>query len=345
MSESMSESINIIVLKFNFYLFVIYILMNTTIVANYFKNKYLKYKYKYLTLKEQNLNHKEHEQIESQTGGNYLLYIDFVRLEINKIPIDIAMNLINQSVRLNRYYHSYSDDKKMITEGISPRTGPIGFNIKEIDTRNYGIDQYESVLIYPILVKLNDLLAKYNVSTIQSGVAYYCDDIEFYDLAKQLPFLQLPFIEFIGNRNTIPIMKKIVNHPLLAKYYTTSNYDIFSDGSLHMRTCIIRPYLSEPIAGQQLQEQVFDFDDTEFWADIQTAVKDVSDENIKLTEITTNDPELDRSKKWYILNKQGQIIDIYERNKEKFNPLNKQMPLSTLDVRYEPKLELFKKKL
>ena len=134
-------------------------------------------------------------------------------------------------------------------------------------------------------------------------------------------------------------MKEIVNHDLLKNYYTTSFSDKMEKGSF-IRTCIIRPYLNDSNL-----EKVNEFDDTPFWNNIETVIQEISDKNIPLPDITTNDPELDRSKNWYILDTQMNFYTIKDKNKDKFNPIVTDMPLTTLEVRYEKNIELFKRKI
>lgn len=264
-----------------------------------------------------------------QYGG--FLYITYSRLEISKLPVALSNGLIYDAIKLNRYYHKYYDlEYKLQEEGVHSALGPPDFVIQKNDYRNYDIDMYETILIYDTIVKLNDLLSKYNIQTIQSGIAYYEDDITF-----SKPYLQLPFIEFVADKDCINIMKEIVNHPSVKDYYVFS-YTCM-DGRI--KSSITRPYLDDN------NNCVTEFDDSVFWDTIVRVATDVSNKNMEKENLTINDPELDIEKDWYILEKQEDFTIHFVKieNKCLLNPLVDGVVLSTLDVRYEPKFNLFKR--
>jgi len=279
-------------------------------------------------------------------GGAFPLYVVMSRLSVSDIKTDdtkekIALKkLVDDAIRLKRYYYEYFDkygnkrtDGKHIASGLSRE------EIKRIDVRNIDINFYESTLIIDELYALQDLLRGYDIKTVQSSISYYNNNCSF-----SLPYFQLPFIEFVGGKKEIPVLKMIVDHDLLKNYYATSfSDDVFPNT---VRVTIMRPYLNE--SGRLIQE----FDDKQFWKDVIQAVKNVVDKIANDSELkktlrefkeNVNDSELDKSKKWYIFDPDGFIVEITD--KTKMNPYFPNIPLSTLNVRYEPNIELFKRKL
>ena len=255
----------------------------------------------------------------NQKGGNFPLYTVYTRLDTSLLKANILVNLIQDSIRLNRYYHSYYDHQgKFQKEGIHSAIGPEGFNMQDFDTQRLGIDQYESTIIYDDLIEINRLLEPLDLKTVQSGISYWESDVEFSD-----PYFQLPWIEFIGKKETIPILKMIVNHPL-ANHYLSST---FTETDGRIRTCLLRNYIDDE------GNQINGIDDSEFWQSIKTIITDVTRQPKPVFDITKNDPELDISKEWFILNPHGKIVKI--ENKSILNPFNLSIPLSTLNVRYQ----------
>lgn len=262
------------------------------------------------------------------------LYTLYSKLETSKIKLNILNELMSQALKTNRFFHTYTDmNGNNLYEGIDIIKGPNGFNIKKIDTENLGIEQYETSIIYKYLIEFNNLLKKHNVRTIQSSISYYLDDEKI-----SLSYFQVPFIEFIGHKNTIPIMKKIINHSLASTYLSFTIPNIYKDNQV-IRTTLLRPYVD--FNGNKIN----DFDDTDFWDTILIIIKSISDENITLQNITSNDLELDNNKPWFIIDPYGNIEQIHEDDKNKFNPFFQKIPLSTLDVRYNNNTESFMKKI
>jgi hypothetical protein len=261
------------------------------------------------------------------------LYTTMSRHYIQQIPTRVARDYIKQAIDMNRYHRNFYDNhNNLVTEGIHGAIGPDNFNIEDYDTMKLGIDQYESIYIYDVLVRLNKLLEKYNVKTVQSGIAYYTEDVTF-----SPAFIQLPFIEFSGSKDTIPIMKAIVNHELMKGYYTMSFTEENSRDKSVIRTTVMRPYLDSN------KDWIPEFDDTEFWKNIEMVVEDINSKDIILPPNTMNDVELDKTKDWFILDSNGDFLQIDD--KDSFNPIVEEIPLSTLDVRYDRDIELFKRNL
>lgn len=297
-----------------------------------FKNKYLKYKTKYYKYKSDKINNLINQN-ENMKGGSYPLYVSMSRNYICDLKKTDRKKIIREAIKLNRYYKKYIDvSGNEIIEGIS-----IGYVYPEDTRKINSLDIYyhETLLIIDELIELNNLLSKYNISTIQSQPSYYINDKEF-----SIPYLQLPFVEIRGDKNTIPIMKEIVNHKSLQNYYFTS-YPELKDETPMIRTTIMRPYLkgNSFIEETEIRELLYGIYDKDFWNNIICVIREICEKNIKLQEITSNDTDLDKSKEWYILNKNGKIHNIIDKNK--MNPFVENMPLSVLDVRYGNDLNLF----
>lgn len=264
-------------------------------------------------------------------GGSYPLYVQFSRLRIANIKDDDAAikKLINDALKMNRYIYNFYDLYGKVCElGIDP-----GRNLdddKTADPRNIGIEGYESSLIREILYELNDLLTKYKIITVQSQPSYYINHF------SSSPYLQLPYVEFSGDKNTIPVLKAIVNYPTLRNYYAMSFSEIYKNVGT-VRLTIMRPYVNDD------NKILFNFDDSEFWRIVVDAVKNISNLDIKLSDFISNDPELDMKLNWYILDDRGHVKKI--QDKSKMNPYVNGMPLSTLNVRYGPDKKLFMRKL
>ena len=262
-----------------------------------------------------------------QRGGSYPLYVEYTRMDVSQLKALVLINLIQESINLNRYFHSYYDHTNILQKsGIHSAFGPDGFNMDNIDVKHLGIDQYESTLIYDELVEINRLIAPIGLKTIQSGVSYWDSDIEFVK-----PYFQLPWIEFVGRKEAIPILKMIINHPLANNYMSFT----FSEFNERVRTCILRPYIDDD------GNQIHGINDSEFWSNIIKILKDLN--NVPTFDISKNDPELDYDKDWYILDPNREIVLV--TNKDSLNPYNTDIPLSKLDVRYEKDYHSFMKKI
>jgi hypothetical protein len=281
------------------------------------------------------------------------LYVQYTRLYESNLNVLVSNKLRSQAVELKRYYHSYYDNNyKFIEEGIDSTLGYNEFNIKEYDTENYGIDQYESVLIYKYLKKINNLLSIFNIKTIQSGISYWNNDINF----PEPSYFQLPWIEFAGDTNSIPIMKKIINHKLSKKYFSFTFGDYIKNSinqekiETRIRTSLIRPFIDSD------GNLINDFDDLEFWENIVKIIQEIHEEHIEILNYLPDfanfdkyyDSELDNymDKPWFILNESGIIFELTNEEKiYKINPLSETIPLSTLIVRFDINYDTFMKKI
>jgi len=262
-----------------------------------------------------------------QKGGSYPLYVEYTRMDASQLKALVLINLIQESINLNRYYHAYYDHNNILQKsGIHSAIGPDGFNMDNFDVKNVGIDQYESTLIYDELVEINRLTAPMGLKTVQSGVSYWDSDIQFVK-----PYFQLPWVEFEGRKEAIPLLKMIINHPLANNYMSFT----FSEFNEIVRTCILRPYIDDD------GNQINGINDSEFWSNIIKILKDLN--NVPTFDISKNDPELDYAKDWYILDRNGEIVLV--TNKDSLNPYNTDIPLSKLDVRYEKNHLSFMKKI
>jgi len=305
-----------------------------------FKNKYIKYKTKYLKYKSNKINNLKYKN-EIMVGGMYPLYASMSRLYIDDINIRYQIELIKEAKKLNRYYKKYFlECGKEETEGTSISF----FYPKEKREKDNNLDIYyhETLLIIDELIELNNLLSKYKISTIQSQPSYYINDETF-----SRPYFQLPYVEFIGDKNTIPIMKEIVNHKLLQNYYFTSYPELIDDTPM-IRTTVMRPYLSGNYFSKNQEEEdkkklLYGIYDKDFWNNLICAIREICSKNIVLQEFISNDTDLDTSKDWYILNTKGKLYKIFD--KYEMNPFIEDMPLSVLDVRYGNDINLFTRRI
>jgi hypothetical protein len=263
---------------------------------------------------------------------------------------DFWSEYVEMARKLNRFHYKfllYNGKEK--TEGTHSACGPPNYDIKSdfLDKQDQDtlidIDMFESTLIYQYLVRLKVILIEINISTIQSGPAYYENDCTFSE-----PYLQNPWIEFIGDLSSIAFFKLLVKHPDIQEFMITtsqeSSYNIpkmkeEGDHRKKIRYAFIRPYFN------QNGEVIATFDDTLFWETIIRCVeetKKMSLESKDVFDVSRNDPELDKGRDWFVYDKDGVPIKI--ENKEKVNPLNG-FPLTTLEVRYDPDFASFIHKL
>lgn len=273
-----------------------------------------------------NINYSQNMKIIKQKGGTFNLYIYYVRMHESTLKAKVLLNLIQESIELNRYYHRYYDgNEELQKEGIHGAYGPEGFDMSKFDVENLGIDQYESTLIYKQLLEMKTILAPFNIATIQSGISSWTSDITF----SEPPYFQLPFIEFCGDIKTIPIMKYIINHALASDYmsftFPTTELDINQHFTCRVRTCLIRPYIDNN------GNQINGIDDSTFWSNIIQILKDIPDDLEELN-LAENDKELNHDRDWYILDPDGNPEKV--KDKTSLNPYIEDVPLSTLDVRY-----------
>lgn len=243
------------------------------------------------------------------------------------------------------HYKSPLYNGKEKTEGTHSARGPPNYDIKSdfLSKQDPGtlleVDMFESTLIYQYLVRLNAILKEINISTIQSGPAYYENDYTFSE-----PYLQNPWIEFIGDLSSIAFFKLLVKHPDIQEFMITtsqeSSYNIpkmeeEGDDRKIIRCAIIRPYFN------QNGEVIATFDDTLFWETIIRCVEETKKiflESEDVFDVLRNDPELDKDRDWFVYDKDGVPIKI--EDKENVNPLNG-FPLTTLEVRYDPDFASF----
>lgn len=260
------------------------------------------------------------------------------------------LECVEMARKLKRFHYKillYNGKEKI--KGTHSACGPPNFDIESdflVDQDPHtliDIDMYESTLIYPYLVRLNAILKEINISTIQSGPAYYENDSTFSE-----PYLQNPWIEFIGDLSSIAFFKLLVKHPDIQEFMITtsqeSSYNIpkmkeEGDDRKIIRCAFIRLYFN------QNGEIIAAFDDTLFWETIIRCVEDakkMSLESEDVFDVLRNDPELDKDRDWFVYDKDGVPIKI--EDKENVNPLNG-FPLTTLEVRYDPDFASFIHKL
>jgi len=279
------------------------------------------------------------------------LYVQYTRLYEETLKVSVANKLRFQAVDSQRYYHSFYDNNDIfVEEGVNSTNGYNGFNIEEFDTENYGIDQFESVLIYEYLVKINNLLSKHNIKTIQSGISYWENDVNF----PEASFFQLPWIEFAGNVNSINIFKKITEHKLAKSYMSFTFGESFGKDKNNskqtntiIRTSLLRPYINSQ------GDLISDFTDKDFWENIVQIIKDVcenesDEESNDVCDYVLNkqfyDEELNThmDKPWFILDESGTICELTEEEKiHHINPFSDSIPLSTLIVRFDTNINSF----
>ena len=254
--------------------------------------------------------------------------------------------LIDEAFKMERYYICFKTYPygHLVEKGINPATGPDEFDIKEfISKQKYKIDvdMYETTLIYNFLVEINNMLKELEISTIQSEPSYYNFDVTFSDPC----YIQNPYIELVGelSSSTIVFFKLLAKHPLLTNYmitlYQSSSYNskYITDDTKKLRLSIIKKYVDED------GDIIAEFDDTDFWKDVIKSIEHskylMSTSKCNEFDITKNDPELDITKDWFIYDKLGYITEIIYKE-DCLNPYNG-FPLTTLEVRYEPKEHLF----
>ena len=290
-----------------------------------------------------------HYYIDYYIGYNiFPLYIQYTRTRESNLKVSTSNKLRMEACLLNRYYHSFYDTHGCyIIEGINPGSGPSGFNIREHDIHNYGLTEYESIVIYSYLVKINELLEKFGIQTIQSGIAYWVQDVKF----SEPSYFQPPWIEFVGEPNfkTIYIMKQLITHKLASQYLSFTFGDHITDQNDGISKPKIRTSLIRPFVDPETSIHLYGMDDADFWANIIEIIQDVSnnidvsnlsDDIIKLNEYTELDLHLD--KPWFILDQSGHICELTMGEKiNKINPFDTTIPLSPLIIRFEPQDNLF----
>lgn len=323
---------------------------------NYY-DKYLKYKNKYLENKKStdtlNIINKSKfnkfnklNKLNNQKAGTYVLYASsYTRIDMNLLSLKEKKYIIDESLSLNRYFHKYMDiNGKLKTEGIDLAYGPGGeeerFFINDyIENVEVDVDWYESYLIYNYLVKINNNLKKFGIKTVQSQISYYSKDISYQDK----DYFQNPFLTFSGIIESIPILKKMMEHPFAKDLLFFSHYDTRPDESLKDITNKTYITFAKPVFNDR-GKFIYTFNDTDFWTKMEKISSDInieySLENISMFE--GNDPELDLSKDWYVLDDDSDVVKIEDKTKPNPYSLNG-LPLTTLNVRYIEDIEEFTK--
>jgi len=303
---------------------------------NYFE-KYMKYKQKYLGTKASDKPY--------QKAGSGILYVKgyYVRTDMNRLSLKDQKYIIGESLDSGRYFHRYRDiNDKLITEGIDLSYGPGGQDNKfaiedKVEYVEVDVDMYESWLIYESLVQINRNLSKHEINTTQSQISYYVKDCEF----AEPDYFQNPFLSFAGDVKSIPILKKMMMHPLAKNLLFFSFYDTRFDDS-HLVSHLTHIVFAKRVFNEK-GKFVFKFDDTDFWETMIKISKDVKlEEESKSPAFTGNDPDLDESKDWYVLDDNANVVKITDKTKGHPYGHNK-LPLTILNVRYVEDINEFTK--
>lgn len=297
-------------------------------------NKYRKYKRKYLDAKPNFSN-----KVKCQKAGSAALEaMGFTGQDMEHLSLRDQKYIIDESFRLNRYFHRYYDVNNILTtEGSNVAFGPGGekdpFKIGDyVETVEVEVDMYESFLIYDYLVRINKNLDKFGIKTVQSQISYYSKDVEF----SSPNDFQTPFLSFEGNTESISILKKMMLHPLAKDLLFFSHYDMRFEPSHDMSH---KTYIA--FAKRIFNTEgkfIFTFDDTDFWTTMETISHDMRQHEVSV--FIGNDPDLDYSKDWYVIDDDATVVKI--EDKTKAHPYSKNnLPLTTLNVRYVDDLTEF----
>ncbi len=205
----------------------------------------------------------DHQYLEPYKISNVPLYVNWSRTRFSNLPLKCATTLLNQAIELGRYESEFKNDQgKLIKEGNDLCIPPRGFDKNLLDNSPIGPINYETYLILPWLIKINDSLKKHNISTIQSQPAYYVNLIE----PAFKSYFQVPFVEFLGSIDALEIYQKMESDPRLSKcYFNTFYQDRYPNrkpGEFRIRFCIMRPFVD--LEGNQNS----DLDDEDFWTTI-----------------------------------------------------------------------------
>lgn len=264
---------------------------------------------------------------------------------MNLLSLKEQKYIIDESLSLERYYHKYFDINGVIKiEGIDLAFGPGGkedqFYIDNyIENVEVDVDMYESYIIYQHLVKINNYLKKFGIKTVQSQISYYCKDITFPDPN----YFQNPFLSFSGTKESIPILKKMMEHNLCKDLLFFSHYDTRPGN--HFKELTTNTYIT--FAKQVFNDEgkfIYTFDDNDFWTIMEKILFEMNCKysDNKLIMFEKNDPDLDLSKDWYVLNDDCVVVKI--EDKTRLNPYSlNELPLTTLNVRYIPNIKEFTK--
>ena len=290
-------------------------------------NKYKKYKQKYLDVKPNFSN-----KINCQKAGSAALEArGFTEQYMDQLSLKDQKYIIDESFRLNRYFHQYYNVDNILTaEGTHVAYGPVGqqekFNIKNyVEIVEVDVDMYESWLIYEYLVRINKNLDRFGIKTVQSQISYYSKDIEF----SSPNHFQTPFLSFEGNTESISILTQMMLHPLARDLLFFSHYDTRYDPSFELSHNTYITFAKRIFnTGGKF---IFTFDDTDFWTTMETISEDMKLQEVSV--FTGNDPDLDYSKDWYVINDDAEVVRIEDKTKAHPFSLNN-LPLTKLNVRY-----------
>lgn len=188
-------------------------------------------------------------------------YVKFSKCHFNNIKLNIGMNLLNKAISMNRYYNVYSCNNSVKYEGIDPLYGPNNFVMPEEEMVNMDVNllHYETFLIFPQLKKINQIMEKFNIRTIQSQPSYY---INLNSSTEEFnSYFNVPFVEFIGNYESMNIFETIKRDCRLNDCYFDNivNYSKTTMSLSTIRFCIMRPFINSN------GDQINGFDDTDFW--------------------------------------------------------------------------------
>jgi hypothetical protein len=296
----------------------------------------MKYKQKYLGTR---ISDKPY-----QKAGSAALYVrGYSRTDMDRLSLKDQKYIIDESLASNRYFHRYRDiNNELLTEGIDMSLGPGGreeaFAIENyVEYVEVDVDMYESWLIYEYLVRINRNLVAHGISTTQSQISYYSKDCEFIDT----DYFQNPFLTFAGDVNSIPVLKKMMMHPLAKDLLFFSYYDTRFDASDPMSHLTSITFVKRVF--NEEGEFIFTFDDTDFWKTMEKISEDAKLEKVAKSPVFTgNDPDLDESKDWYVIDDDANVVKITDKTKEHPFGLNN-LPLTILNVRYVDDINEFTK--
>ena len=77
-------------------------------------------------------------------------YVQCSRCYFNSMKINVAISLLNEAIRSNRYFNVYNYNNNVREEGIDPLYGPKDFVMpQEISIMDVNLIHYETFLIFP----------------------------------------------------------------------------------------------------------------------------------------------------------------------------------------------------